>query len=139
MTSPRPAYPFFSFFSPGSTRHPTKRQHGHGELGTSVRAIRSTTPRRELEGRKRNGLYVPELRGLFVLRTLSHSAKELSLNKKMPINNCVLRDTVLHENPSLGHLDFSTKNTYALIYEPPCSSGQYGSSHRTSLCLQGAA
>lgn len=38
------------------------------------------------------------------------SKRALKKKKKKAINYCVLRNTVLHENLSLGHLDFSTQN-----------------------------
>lgn len=117
MTSPRPAYPFFFlFFFPGMTRHPTDRRPAwpRGAWNFS-RAIRSPTPGGSWRVESKMGRTCQSWEVCLFWEHFCHSAKELSLKgkKKMPINNYVLRDCVLHENLPLGHWDFSTQNKFA--------------------------
>lgn len=84
---------------------------------------------------------VPELRALFVLRMLRHSAKDLLLKRKTNTTKkqpCFEGHAVLQENLPLGHLDFSTQNEFVHGGVHACLWAM-GLLPQTSLCHRGAA
>lgn len=91
MTSPKPAYPFYFLLSPGMTRHP--RRVASLKLQPELSGLQLTGG---AGGWRAKWAGPGELRGLFVLEMLSHSAKRSLTHTrrgKMPTNNCVRKSS----------------------------------------------
>ena len=77
MTSPKPAYPFYFLLFPGMTRHPQRAASWKLQPGLSDLHLTGGAG-----GWRAKWAGPRELRGLFVLEMLSHSAKRSLTHKK---------------------------------------------------------